>query len=119
MKQDPVALAEQEVVRRKIAAVADLRRVAANSKRILSSPSVIAGACVGAVVLGYLATGRSRIQDHRRNNAAAWSPVLSTAQLLVPLIRIMSTAQRFRRVPRRRAIAAGEVESRPVPVRDR
>ena len=117
MKQDPVALAEQEVVRRKIAAAADLRRVAANSKRILSSPSVIVGACVGAVVLGYLATGRSRNQDHGRKNG--WSPVLATAQLLVPLIRIMSTARRFKAVPRRRSIAAGEVESRPVLVRDR
>jgi hypothetical protein len=119
MKQNPVALAEQELVRRKIAAAADLRRVAASSKRILSSPSVIAGACVGGVVLGYLATGRSGNQDHRRHNAAGWSPVLATAQLLVPLIRIVSTARRFKTVPRRSSIAACNVESRPVRARDR
>jgi hypothetical protein len=45
--------------------------------------------------------------------------VLATAQLLVPLIRIISTARRFKTVPRRSSIAACNVESRPVRAGDR
>ena len=107
MKPDSVALAEQEVVRNKIAVAADLRRVAANGKRILSSSGVIAGACVGAIVVGYLATGRSRDKSGRRKtDETPWSTVLATAQLLVPLIRIMYTVRRMKRAPRRPVAAA-------------
>lgn len=107
MKPDSVALAEQEVVRNKIAAAAHLRRVAANGKRILSSPGVIAGACVGAIVLGYLATGRSRDKRGRRStDGTPWSPVLATAQALVPLIRILYTARRMKPALRRPVTAA-------------
>ena len=107
MKPDSVALAEQEVVRNKIAAAADLRHVMANGKRILSSPGAIAAACLGAIVVGYLATGRSRDKRGRRKtDETPWSTVLATAQLLVPLIRIMYTARGMKPAPRRPVTAA-------------
>jgi hypothetical protein len=95
MSIGPIALAEAEVAHHKASVRAELQLLSAKARRTAGSPRFVAGALVGAIVLGYLVAGRSRNGKRAPTSApGAWSLVLQTAHLLVPLIRTMRPPRR-------------------------
>jgi hypothetical protein len=109
MNIDPIALAEAEIAHHRAAVGAELQLLSAKARRTVGSPRFVAGALVGAIVLGDLVAGRSRNGKRAPTSApGAWSLVLQTAHLLVPLIRTM-------RPPRRASAPARTPRLQPSP----
>jgi hypothetical protein len=92
-RADPIALAEQEVVEARAAALAEYRAARARVRRVALSPYVIGGALLGAAALGYLAFGYAR--SRRRADPGrpdGWTLAFKTGQMVVPLLVALTSA---------------------------
>lgn len=94
MSADQIKRAEEEVVRQKVTVATELDLLVTKARRTVGSPRLMAGLCVGAIVLGYLVAGRSTNRKHAKSTPGTWLLVLQTANLLVPLFRITQPPRR-------------------------
>ena len=81
---DSIELAEAAVERDKAAVVAAFGLVSRKAEGALGSPLVLGGALLGAVLVGYLAAGRT---GNKRRATGTWSLALQIARFLIPLVR--------------------------------
>lgn len=82
----PLVPYEREVEEGRTAAYAEYQEVRNSLRRRLGSPLIIGGVLVAGIAVGYL--GRHRRQSSNRIDSGrpgAWSQVLGTAQILIPL----------------------------------
>ena len=93
LADDPIALAEQEVVQARAAAFAELRAARAKVRRVALSPWVIGGALLGAAALGYLAFGYARARRCAEpGRPDGWTLAFKTGQMVVPLLVALTSA---------------------------
>lgn len=81
---ESIVLAEQRVAEAQAAVLAEYQAAQAKLNRRIGSSAVIGGVLLGAVALGYLALGRGK--PKRPGGAGAWSCVVKTVQVLLPLL---------------------------------
>lgn len=92
-RSDSIALAEQRVAEARTAALAEYQAARANLRRRVSSPIFIGGVLLGAIALGYLARGRGKPKHLvDPGNPGAWSRVVETVQVLLPLLMALNSA---------------------------
>lgn len=99
-RSDSIVLAEQRVAEAQAAALAEYQAARARLRRRTSSPVFIGGVLLGAIALGYLALGRGkpkRLVDP--GSPGAWSRVVKTAQVLLPLLIALNSATKPARRP--------------------
>ncbi len=97
---DPVVLAEQRVAEARTAVLAEYQAARANLHRRAGSPVFIGSVLLGAIALGYFATGRGRAKRPLRSaSPGAWSRALNTVRVLLPLLLALGAATRPVRRP--------------------
>ena len=100
-RSDSIALAEQRVAEARTAALAEYHAARAKLLRRMGSPVFIGGVLVGAVALGYFASGRGKPKRLvEPGSLGAWSRVVETVQVLLPLLMALNSAAKPARRPR-------------------
>ncbi len=96
-----IALAEQRVAEARTATLAEYQAVRAKLRRRMGSPVFIGGVLLGAIALGYLARGRGKPQRLvEPGSPGAWSRVVKTVQVLLPLLMALNSTTEAGRRPR-------------------
>ena len=90
---DSIQRAERQVAEARTAVLAEYGAARAGLRRRVGSPAFIGGVLLGAIALGYLAFGRGR-PKHSADPASpgAWTQVVRTAQVLLPLLIALNSA---------------------------
>jgi hypothetical protein len=100
-RSDSIVLAEQQVAETRTAALAEYQAARAKLRRRTGSPVFIGGVLLGAIALGYLALGRGKPKRPvYPGSPAAWSRVVKTVQVLLPLLMALNSATKAAHRPR-------------------
>jgi len=100
-RSDSIVLAEQKVAEARTAALAEYQAARAELRRRMSSLVFMGSVLIGAIALSYLVLGRGKQQ--RRvdpESPGAWSQVVKTVQVLLPLLTALNSATKAARRPR-------------------
>jgi hypothetical protein len=100
-RSDSIVLAEQQVAEARTAALAEYQAARAELRRRTSSFVFMGSVLIGAIALGYLVLGRGK-QKRRVDpgSPGAWSQVVKTVQVLLPLLTALNSATKAARRPR-------------------
>jgi hypothetical protein len=105
-RSDSIVLAEQQVAEARTAALAEYQAARAQLRRRMGSPAFIGGVLLGAIALGYLASGRGKPKRLvEPGSPGAWSRAVKTVQVLLPLLMALNAATEA--APRPRANLSG------------
>jgi hypothetical protein len=100
-RSDSIVLAEQQVAEAWSAALDEYQAARGKLRRRMGSPVFIGGVFLGAIALGYLARGRGkpkRLVDP--GSPGAWSRVVGTVRVLLPLLLALNSATKAAPRPR-------------------
>jgi hypothetical protein len=93
-KPDSIASAEREVAGRRAVALAEYRALQTKLQRQASSPKVIGIVLIAATAIAYFViAGRRKPKRVVMEKAGAWSQVLDTAKLVLPLVGALKAAK--------------------------
>jgi hypothetical protein len=112
---ESIALAERQVAERRAALKAQYQALEGRVRRTASSPIVLVGVLLGAIVIAYFAVGRIG-KPKAKAEAAGGSlltQVLRTAQLALPLIGALKAAQEAKSARKTVSRATGTPEATP------
>lgn len=100
-RSDSIVLAEQQVAEARTAALAEFQAARANLRRRMGSLVFVGGVLLGGIALGYLALGRGKPKRlvHPKS-PGAWSRMVKTVRVLLPLLMALNSATRAARRPR-------------------
>lgn len=97
---ESIVVAEQQVDDARLAVLAEYGAARANLRRRARSPAVIGGLLLGGIAFGYVALGRGKSNHHvYRESTDAWSRVIETTRVLLPLLVAIVAATTAARVP--------------------
>ena len=100
-RSDSIVLAEQQVAEARTAVLAEYQAVRAKLRRRMGSPVFIGGVLLGAIALGYLGLGRGKPKRPVcAGSPGAWSRVVETVQVLLPLLMALDSATKAAHRPR-------------------
>ena len=100
-RSDPIVLAEQQVAEARTAALAEYQAARVKLYRHISSPVLIGGVLLGAIAVGYLTLSRGKPKRLvYQGSPGAWSRVVKTVQVLLPLLITLNSATKSARRPR-------------------
>lgn len=83
---DSIDFAEQQVAARKQVALGELHAVEAKTRRAVTSPKVIAGVLVGAIVLAYLMASRKPKEKESAKPGPLWRQFMPLLQVVLPMV---------------------------------
>ena len=99
-RSDSIALAEQQVAEARTAVLAEYQAARTKLNRRTASPLFIGGVLLGAIALGYFATGRGKPKRPvYLERPGAWSRAVNTVQVLLPLLMALGAVTRPARRP--------------------
>lgn len=100
-RSDSIVRAEQQVAEARTAALAEYQAARAELRRRMSSLVFMGSVLIGAIALSYLVLGRGK-QKRRVDpgSPGAWSQVVKTVQVLLPLLTALNSATKAARRPR-------------------
>jgi hypothetical protein len=114
---DPVELAEREVAARKAVMRSDYDALQEKMRRQASSPKLIIGVLISAIVIAYFAiAGRGKPKRVVvEKGGGLWSQLLQTAQVLVPLAGVFKTVQATKAAESAKKTVSKATGTPPVP----
>jgi len=100
-RSDPIVLAEQQVAEARTAALAEYQAARVKLYRHISSPALIGGVLLGAIAVGYLTLSRGKPKRLvYQGSPGAWTRVVKTVQVLLPLLMALNSATKTAHRPR-------------------
>ena len=100
-RSDSIVLAEQQVAEARTAALAEYQAARVKLYRHISSPALIGGVLLGAIAVGYLTLSRGKPKRLvYPGSPGAWTRVVNTVQVLLPLLMALNSATKAARRPR-------------------
>ena len=100
-RSDSIVLAEQQVAEARTAVLAECQAARTKLRRRVGSPVFIGGVLLGAIALSYLALRRGEPKRLiYRGSPGAWSRVVKTVQVLLPVLMALNSATKAARGPR-------------------
>jgi hypothetical protein len=112
---ESIAIAERQVAERRAALRAQFQTLEGKVRRTASSPAVLVGVLLGAIVVAYFAVGRigKRKPRAEASGTGLLSQVLRTAQLALPLVGALKAAQEAKTARKTVSRATGTPEATP------
>lgn len=84
---DSIEFAERQVALRKQAALAEWHAVETKARKSVTSPKIIAGLLVGAVVIAYFLANRRPKKDAGKGKPASpWQQFMPLLQVVLPMV---------------------------------
>jgi hypothetical protein len=100
-RSDSIVLAEQQVAEARTAALVEYQAARAELRRRMSSLVFMGSVLIGAIALSYLVLGRGKPKPRvYPGSPGAWSQVVKTVQVLLPLLTALNSATKAARRPR-------------------
>ena len=98
---DSIVLAEQRVAEARTAVLAEYQVARVKLRRHISSPALIGGVLLGAIAVGYLTLSRGKLKRLvYQGSPGAWTRVVKTVQVLLPLLMALNSATKTAHRPR-------------------
>jgi hypothetical protein len=112
---DSIVLAERQVAERRAALRGQYRALEGKVRRTASSPAILVGVLLGAIVIAYFAVGRIGKPRPRAEGSSAGliTQVLKTAQLALPLVGALKAAREAKAARKTVSHATGTPEATP------